>query len=133
MWSLNWIENGLNNTENYFSFKFGEIEILTKKMYITSINKETGFLSFADNNYNFDFAKFEEFINSFSKGHKARFSFDVYDGNDGFIFENNTLNIELSFYTSNLSSHIKLNDNERKQFVIQFTNFLNWCKKMIKL
>jgi len=130
-WNLVWTSR---NSENKFSsigdfvVLFGDEPILTKTMY-GQISKEDNksHLTFVESSYKFNFEDFNEFIFDFELGKQAKFSFDVYDGEDVFAYDeiSETLIIELSSFTSNLRFSIPIDGRSRSQFVAEFRKFLN--------
>lgn len=125
-WNLVW--TSIDKSTGEFVVLLGDEPILTKKMYGQIINGSSGsYLTFVENSYKFSFENFNEFVNDFDSGKQAKISFDVWDGEDAIAYDedNESLNIELSSYTSNLKFSIGLNEKTRSQFASEFRKFLN--------
>lgn len=124
-WNLIWTPIG--KTTGEFIFLFGDEPILTKQMRGKIINKTNDqYLTFVESTHKFTFEGFNEFIDEFEKGNEIKYSFDIWDGEDSFSYNNTDerLDITLVFYTSNLTFSIELTEKVRHQFATEFRKFL---------
>ncbi len=130
-WNLVWTpgeSTGANTCNSKFVFYLGDEPILTKKMngQICQSQKKT-WLTFVETMYKFSFENFNEFVMDFQKSTQAKISFDVWDGQESFVYDSDTDRLIIAFelYTSNMVFSISIDDRTRIQFVKEFNKFQN--------
>lgn len=133
-WNLLWTPNETNKLTGEFVVLLDDEPFLSKKMYGQITNRsECFYLTFVKNLHKFSFEDFNEFINDFENGRQAKCSFDVWNGEDAFAYDetNEQLNIELSSYTSNLRITIPMIEKTRMQFAKKFRKFLTYYLELL--
>jgi len=126
-WNLVWTP--IDNHISKFTIYLGDEPILTKTMngqiYQTDTNS---CLTFVENSYKFSFEDFNEFIGDFEMGKQTKFSFDIWNGEEAFAYDELTERLTWA-HDSNISElHFStlIDERTRIQFGGEFKNFLNF-------
>lgn len=104
-----------------------DITILKKNVYI--VNQSSEELSFVESGHKVSLEELRKFVDGLRENKTVKLELDIWDGTDNFAYDSTREEfvVELTSYTSNMIFKIKLNNNERKQFGLEFEKFVAWC------